>query len=321
MNLSGTVARPDAVFAALAAGPAPSPLNAITPLADEEIVAAARGMSLAGSGELAVGARLVVDMLDPDIDIATVARRIVACPGITVRILRVANCAFYGHAGTIGTVTRAAQVLGLTALKGIAAAACLDHMVVAPTNSTILDLDEFRRHSVATACAAQALALATAPEHAENAFVAGLLHDLGLILQWRLRPAGLEQWRRRALVPDRTPSAADGCGLELHCTGTTHAHCAQVLLAAWSLPASLVQAVAGHDRPDAAATSANMLATLVAAGDMLAADVGHALAAEPAECNHELRLNDFWDRHDDLRIEVTAMLPAAVTRLCAVFDA
>ena len=322
MNLSGTIARRDAVFAVLATGPALEPLGASTPLADEEIVAAARSMSLGGCGKGAAAARLVVDLLNPDIDLAMVSRRIDACPGITVRILRVANSAFYGCAGTIATVTRAAQVLGMTTLKSIAAAACLDHMVVAPTTATIINLDEFRRHSVATACAAQALARATAPALANNAFVAGLLHDLGLIVQWRLRPAGLTEWRRRAMAPDRDQHQPAGGGdLESRCTGTTHAYCARVLLTAWNLPPSLVEAVAGHDRPDGAPTTADPLAMLVAAGDRLAADAGHALATEPVGYDRELRLSEFWSRHEELRIEVAAMLPDAVTRLCAVFGA
>ncbi len=317
MNLSGNVIRRDAVFAALAAGPAQQALPAIVPLTDDDIVAAARSMSLlAAGGESAAAARLVVDMLNPDIDIATVSRRIDTCPGITVRILRVANSAYYGHAGTIATVTRAAQVLGMTALKGIAAAACLDHMVVAPADTTVVDLDEFRRHCVATACAAQALARAVAPEHAENAFVAGLLHDLGLVVQWRLRSAGLLEWRRRAVASD-----GDHHDLEFRCTGTTHAHCARVLLTAWNLPASLVEAVAGHDRPDDTPAGMDTLATMVAAGDMLAGEVGHALTTEPTMGDHDVRLGEFWDRHEELRIEVAATLPGAVTCLCAVFDA
>lgn len=322
MNLSGTIARRDAVFATLATGPTLEPLGASTPMADEEIIAAARSMSLGDCGKGAAAARLVVDLLNPDIDLAMVSRRIDACPVITVRILRVANSAFYGCAGTIATVTRAAQVLGMTTLKSIAAAACLDHMVVAPTTTTIINLDEFRRHCVATACAAQALAHATAPALADNAFVAGLLHDLGLIVQWRLRPAGLTEWRRRAMAPDRDQHQPAGGGdLESRCTGTTHAYCARVLLTAWNLPPSLVEAVAGHDRPDGAPATADPLAMLVAAGDMLAADAGHALATEPVGYDRELRLSEFWSRHEELRIEVTAMLPDAVTRLCAVFGA
>lgn len=321
MNLAGPVAARDRVFSALASGRADEPTDTSTPLTDQEIVAAARSISLAAGGEGTAAARLVADLMDPDIEISTVSRRIEACPGITVRILRVANSAFYRQSGTIATVARAVHVLGLTTLKGIAAAACLDHMVVAPADASVVDMDEFRRHCIATACAAQALARATGPEHIDDAFVAGLLHDLGLIVQWRLRPAGLSRLRLQTCPDDPERHPETRRVLEPRYTGTTHAHCTRVLLAAWNLPPALVTAVAAHDSPDDVVAAAGPLATLVAAGDMLAADAGYGLGSEPVDDDHDLRLADYWSAHEEARIAVVALLPDAVNRLCAVFDA
>lgn len=319
MTLANTAPRCDPALLALANGGANTPVDGGMPLTDQEILAAAKGMSMAAGGT-GGGVRLVSDLLNPQLELKTMALRIEACPEITVRILRVANSAFYGQSGTIATVARAVQVLGMNTVKGIAAAACLDHMVVTPANATTVDLVEFRRHSVATASACQTLARRIAPAHAEHAFVAGLLHDLGVMVQWRLRPAGLVALRAKAAGAAGDMTACRRRALERPCTGTTHADCARILLGAWNLPVALVDSVAAHEGSMAELTAAGSLATLVAAADELAAAAGYPLATEPGDPAPEQRLAGFWNEHAALREEVLAALPDAVTRLCSMFD-
>jgi HD-like signal output (HDOD) protein len=218
-----------------------------TRLSDAEVLIAARSLGASAMG----GARLVAALLQPDLEAHELARRIGSEPGIAARVLRVANSAYFGCTGSVATLDRAIQVLGLAGIKGAAAAACMDRMVSPGAAAGCFDADRFRRHSLASACAAQQLARQLDSALAEEAFMAGLLHDLGVVVLAKLRPQGLAAWQR-ALRGGEVPDDAR-TDLERQLVGSTHEHCTALTLQAWQLPDSLVQAVAGHHAPAAQA--------------------------------------------------------------------
>ncbi|HSI60913.1 MAG TPA: HDOD domain-containing protein [Ideonella sp.] len=289
---------------------------------DAEIVEAAQRMSLAGAGA-ASGMRLLSVLLDERLDLPGLAKLVSAQPGIALRVMRVANSAYYGHSGVVATVDRAAQVLGLTALRGIAAAACFEGLTAPVAGSATLDLAAFRNHSLAVACAAQALAQRVAQEMAGEAFMAGLLHDIGLVVLWRLRPQSLLRHAAgragRGGLCVAAPQAAEQERLAL---GTTHAHCGRVALAAWHLPAGLVDAVAEHDLPAAAGDrpATAPLAALLRLADHLACAAGHAFDPDHVPVPPDERVLAQHGITPEQLAEVAAALPDTVKRLCAVFE-
>jgi HD-like signal output (HDOD) protein len=258
----------------------PSALAA-RPIDDGEIDQLARGLH--GGSSFAPGApQLLKALLDPALDLPTLASRVSAEPGLAIQVLRVANSPYYGHAGAVASVSRAAQVLGVRALRGIAAAACFGSIGIPPQGRQGLDMAAFRRHGLATACAGQSLAEQALPGLVDEAFMAGLLHDMGMLVQWWLRPQAM------AWLTESVP-AAQRSATEVALLGASHAHCGQRLLMAWHLPPALVAAIgpqragsppgnepARGDQPFA-------LAALLGLADRLAVDTGHTLDGdEPA---------------------------------------
>jgi HD-like signal output (HDOD) protein len=298
--------------------PWPLPGPACLPIEDGEIVAAARSMNLAANGA-GGSARLMAALIDASADLPSLAQRINAQPAIAVRVMRVANSAYYGHSGTVSTLDRAARLLGLTALRGIAAAACFDRLTASSARGAALDLPAFQRHSLATACAAQALARHAAPQWAEEAFMAGLLHDLGVAVQWRLRPQWMARLQAGALLaagqhpgPSAGPPGHPGLG-------ATHGHCAGVLLASWQLPASLVAAVAEHDAAHDAPETAPPLSALVRLADALAHGAGLGFMPEHPAVPADAQALERLGLRADQWAEAGAALPGDVQRLLAVF--
>ena len=102
-------------------------------------------------------------------------------PGITARVLRVANSALYGVRGGVATLRHAVQLLGLESVRGIAAAACFNRNSARSRAEASIDGEELHVHCIATALAAEALAKATGGGFAAQAFIAGLLHDFGVL--------------------------------------------------------------------------------------------------------------------------------------------
>ncbi|EHR69494.1 putative signal transduction protein [Burkholderiales bacterium JOSHI_001] len=248
---------------------------ACTPLTESELVIAARSLGAAGTG----GARLVAALMDPRLHGAALAKRIGSEPGIAARVMRVANSAYFGCTGTVATLERAIQVLGVQGIKGAAAAACMDRMVAGQAAGAGFDAERFRRHCLVTACLGTRLARELAPDQSEELFMAGLLHDLGIVVQWRLRPKGM-QALTQSLAAGQVPKDSLAHA-EAHHAGATHEHCTAVVLRSWNLPDSLVQGVARHEsaalgpRPD--------LPSLLRCADSLAAHLGMGLAQEDSE--------------------------------------
>ena len=278
-------------------------------LTPAEVTAAARAMGSTGGGT----ARLLAVLTDPVVEMEEVLASLHGEPALAARVLKVANSPFYRQAGTVGTLDRAIQVLGLDAIRGICAACCMDRVPLTRAPGAP-DPQQFRLHSLATAVAATHLARQLAPARQADAFIAGLLHDIGLVLLARLRPDAMAEIAR---LPATTP-AATALQLEQQLTGMTHADCAAQLARAWSLPAWLVAAVGGHHGLPTADGSVST-AALVQAADLLAHRAGFGLHASCALADGLPGLGPGLGigANEALLAQLTAELPEHVQALAA----
>jgi HD-like signal output (HDOD) protein len=214
------------------------------PVTREEILRAA---STVGMLQLrnAAGSNLLAALCDLRMDAQELASLVDREPGLAARVLRVANSAFYGLARNVATVERALVVLGIDAVRGIAAASCMDRGLQRRGESAVLDLAAVVRHCLGTAIAAEALAKLGPRRQAGEAFMAGLLHNLGVAIQVRIDQAGMSQ-----LVSDlQADPNASVRELEARYVRVVHEECGGVLFESWNLPAVLCDAARHHHAP------------------------------------------------------------------------
>lgn len=231
---------------------------------------------LGGSGQTAP--RLIAMLCRPNVDAKEVAALVGREPALYARVLRVANSPFYGCRTTIRTLQQAIVLLGLDAVRGIAAAACLDRQLMRDRATTTLDLKALVVHSLATAVAAESLARARVPALASDAFIAGLLHNLGIAVQLHVDGEGV-----RALVERRRADpTADLRRIESQCIAVGHEECVATVFEAWGFPRALVESARHHHAPAGAAEAHRELAALVSLGANLGVRSGHAFVLEPA---------------------------------------
>jgi HD-like signal output (HDOD) protein len=189
----------------------------------------------------------VLAQTDVDIQYQQLRELLRVDPALAVRVLKVANSAFYGSR-SITSIDRALTVLGAVAVAGIALAARFDGGIV-PACTESGRFRNLRRHSLLTGVAAKLLAARAArPEwDTEGAFVLGLLHDLGWLVHVQIE-------RDRALGRIESPPIGNG---DL----TEHALLSAALLAHWQLPAQFVDAVRDHhhQKPDPASFGSALL--------------------------------------------------------------
>jgi HD-like signal output (HDOD) protein len=213
---------------------------------DAEILAAARAIG----GVARAGVQLWRELSDPDIDPERLRRVLYGDPGIAARVLKVANSAYYARGRAIASLERAIVVLGLDAVRGIAAAAGLDRVAERGGQGAA-----FLAHSTATAACAQSLAARADDVSGSEAFLAGLLHDFGLLVEWRL-----------AML--RPLAVADP---------EFHVPCARLVLATWQLPADVVDAACAHHAPG----TGGALAACVRLGHLAAEEAGMTGPGDP----------------------------------------
>jgi len=215
----------------------------VAPISHAEIALAARALGATGGGSGT--AQLLGLLCDENAQIDDVLRCLSTEPTLAARVLKVSNSPYYRSAGSVGTIARAVQLLGLSAIRGIAAAGCMDRIPM-PALGPSLDAESFRRHSLAVAVAAQSLSKLTGAGCDGEAFMAGLLHDIGIVLMARLRPQAMA-----AAAGLRRDNAQAALQAETDFVGGQHTACGALLVEIWVLPAWLSEAIATHHTPAA----------------------------------------------------------------------
>jgi HD-like signal output (HDOD) protein len=163
-----------------------------------------------------------------------------ADPALAARVLKVANSAFFGASRAIDSIKRALEVLGTAAVTGIAMAASLDGTVSQLGIAHMGFFNQLRQHSLITAVAARRLTLRRPTETwtPDAAFVLGLVHDLGWLVQLQLKSD--------SQVPTvGAPTALDGL-IQPPPPEAGHALLGAALFSHWGLPAEFASTVLNH---------------------------------------------------------------------------
>jgi HD-like signal output (HDOD) protein len=218
---------------------------------------------------------------------------------------------FYGCPRSVTTIERALCVLGLDAVRGIAAIACFDRTVRRAPVGGLTPWAAFLSHSLAVGTAAEALAGLQYRELAGDAFMAGLLHNLGVPIQAILDAPAVERLiASLALDPEQDVREVERCHRLIG-----HETCAVVVFENWGLPASLIDAVACHHHPFLSPVPNQRLTWLVHFGLQLAADAGFRFPGEPVHAVRDAGAMAMLGLSDALLDETQTMLPVRMSKL------
>jgi HD-like signal output (HDOD) protein len=266
---------------------------------------------LGGAGQSAP--RVLAALCNPDASTTVVSRLIAQEPGLAARVLKVSNSAFYGRSRSVSSIDRALAVLGLDAVRGIAAAACLDRTVMRAPESALIQRDAFVTHSLATGTAAEALARIHCRELAGDAFMAGLLHNLGVPIQALVDAPGV-----KALIAALAENPEqDVRELERQQGLIGHEACATAVFNSWQLPAPLVDAAAHHHHPHEGPAASRSLTWLVHFGLQLARGAGFSFPLEPAHAGRDTDTLELLGLSEAILDDVQATLPERIAELQA----
>jgi putative nucleotidyltransferase with HDIG domain len=195
--------------------------------------------------EVAVRVNTMVD--DPECGADEVARVIETDPGLTTRMLGIANSAMYGYSKEIGSVSRAVTILGTRQIRDLilttAAAKAFDNI---PTD--LISLDDFWHHSIYCGLLSKHIAHTSNTPHGETMFMAGLLHDIGHLIMFNQIPEQIHQ----ILIETLQPGAEQLFQIERRVLGFDHSEVGGALAKLWDLPPILQEVIAFHHEPEKA---------------------------------------------------------------------
>lgn len=206
-------------------------------------------------------------------------------PALSARVLRVVNSAFYGLPGQIGSIDRAIMLLGLNAVKNIAIAASLTKMFNQQVPCDDFSGKDLWTHSVAVGAANKLITTAIGLALPDEAFLAGLIHDLGLV-------ALLQCYNEK--IPEIVDLVRSGVSFrtaEEQIIGADHQQIGMALAAKWKFPRSFQYVSGYHHNPLELAKENRLLAIVTHISDIICAkkELGLTLTVEHEEIDDVLK--------------------------------
>lgn len=174
--------------------------------------------------------------------------------GMTAKVLKVANSAVYGLTREVRNLNQAAMVLGFDTLRSI--------IITVSTKALykrfgVVEKQQWQ-HSVACAIACQTIAQERNLAGKDEAFVCGLMHDVGkVVMNTNMRDKFVEA---QQMASDQLISDSEA---EQAVFGFTHSDVGSLLVHRWGLSHHLEQAVFLHHEPELATTLAEESEPLV----------------------------------------------------------
>jgi len=211
---------------------------------------------------------------DPNCPLMDVARAISADPPLALKTLRLVNTAYYGLRQKVNTIEHAVVLLGVKVVKNLAFTATVFDIMKG-------GMESFFHHSVTCGVALQAMARAfegkMPVESPEEAFVFGLLHDIGKVLFGEF-------------LPKECHMVAEACKTrripwylaEREIIGVDHAALGARLAQKWKLPENFTAAIQSHHDPAGCTDKSHQkLASMIAMADYAVCRCGVSVHENP----------------------------------------
>ncbi|MDP1635360.1 MAG: HDOD domain-containing protein [Gallionellaceae bacterium] len=203
--------------------------------------------------KIPVQANIISDIINLDIESSGYLRRlddlISSDQGVASLVLRVVNSPLYSRGNKVGTIPLSISLLGYRVVRSLALLA-FGRSLFSQTRDALFRLHVWQ-HSLLTALACQYICdLSCEKRLSDEAFIAGLMHDMGKVLMFTQQPGLYAQVFEHSIGGDDTDVLA-----EQRSFGFDHCQVGREAVRAWHLPESFLSymggdlATAGADSP------------------------------------------------------------------------
>lgn len=177
---------------------------------------------------------------NPNTNAAHLAELIEKDQALTARVLRIANSPFYGYSRAISTIDLAIVIMGLNTLKEIVLSLIIKRFFSKIT-ANMFDAKQFWNYSVYCGAASKLLSKKLGYKITGEAFIAGLMHDIGFLVMIEYFKGDLQ---KIAQLHEHTKlSHLEAEDLII---GSTHAEIGAWIAERWNFPDNIVESIRNH---------------------------------------------------------------------------
>jgi putative nucleotidyltransferase with HDIG domain len=209
---------------------------------------------------------------DPKSTVKELKDIILLDPPLAMRVLKTANSAYYSRSfsRSFSDIEQAIIWMGSEIIKELALSQKVCEIFENDEEYEEYSRKKLWRHSISVALTAKAIYRKEFGERGENAYVAGLLHDIGVIAEDQF----LQQEFKKVLALTKT-KGIDLPAAEETILSFNHAEVGGAICSSWGLPDSLVASTACHHSPNRSAIQYSKLSSTLFIADFICQENGY----------------------------------------------
>ena len=200
---------------------------------------------------------------DPNSDAKKIAEMIETDQAIATKVLKVANSSYFGMSGKISSISHASVVMGHKILGEIVTLAGTEGILDGKLKGYGYDSKDLWKHSLAVAYGSKIISNSKNPALAEEAHMAGLIHDVGKIILDSYILDKKDEFEAYMEKEEKTFLEAEN-----HYFGFNHAEIASEVCRKWNFPDSINSAIKHHPKPSG--SNDNQLSYILHMADYIA---------------------------------------------------
>ncbi|PHR26212.1 MAG: hypothetical protein COA36_12750 [Desulfotalea sp.] len=177
---------------------------------------------------------------DENTAVSNIASLVAQDSSMSVKVLRLVNSSYFGLSRPFSDIAQAVVYLGGDTIKNLAITASVQQVFAGFKNGNEFNIDLFWYNSLLTASIARRLALATNHSNPGEAYLAGLLHNIGQLILFNVFPTAYK------LLQQKENSGGDECDHEKQLIGITHCELGSWLLKKWKMSPLITDATLYH---------------------------------------------------------------------------
>ena len=225
----------------------------------------------------------VVDIInDPNSDAKHLESVLIKDPGMVSKILKTSNSAYYGSAGKVSNLKTAIIVLGFNLVKNLALSLSICDLFKSREKIGNFTREGLWKHSVAVAVCSKMIARRLNFNIAEDIFMAGIFHDIGMILEDQYVHG--EFVKAMGIAHDKEMFLVDA---EKEVLGFSHMTLGQRVAQKWKLPGLITEAIEKHHSPETVTGENRTFISIIHMADFICifkkiGNSGHAVTKNPS---------------------------------------
>ncbi len=185
--------------------------------------------------------QIISTIIDPDSSAKDLKKIIETDPPLAAKLLKLANSAFYGFPRTISAIHEAIVCIGFEAVRELALNQKVCEIFKKADYINGYSRISLWRHSVAVAVCCKLIYRREFRERGENIYVAGLLHDIGIIVFDQFLHHDFLNILRKSRSEKNNLLNTENAILHFN-----HADIGRAIAENWDFPVELVKAIGNH---------------------------------------------------------------------------